>query len=67
MCAVLWLAGALASAQGVLSVPSRATTGAGAPRVEVAEATLDQLQFALDAFASVGHELGIISAPAVHP
>ena len=47
MCAGLWLAGALASAQTALSLPSRATTHTGTPRVEVAEATLDQLQFAL--------------------
>jgi len=47
MGAALWLCGALASAQAGPSVPSRAPVRGGTPGLELTEATLDQLQFAL--------------------
>jgi glycine C-acetyltransferase len=53
-------------AQGI-GFPTVARDKARVRTIVTATHTRDQLQFALDAFASVGHELGIIPAPAAHP
>jgi glycine C-acetyltransferase len=53
-------------AQGI-GFPTVARDKARVRTIVTATHTRNQLQFALDAFASVGHELGIISAPAAHP
>ncbi len=53
-------------AQGI-AFPTVARDRARVRTIVTATHTREQLQFALDAFATVGQELGIISAPAAHP
>ncbi len=53
-------------AQGI-GFPTVARDKARVRTIVTATHTRDQLQFALDAFASVGYELGLIPAPAAHP